>query len=199
MVWSCFPLIRSGQNHLARHSEKGKKTKRTKEEVGRKHQEMDRPGVRQVPEGSGERKIICGAPMTLAVKEHKRDIASHIANTEWCLLQPCYRTVPTSHITGGRTVLFCHHSTGLSNTKGLHWYLPTVPAGTLPPTKTPQVCTFLQSYYRTVELSHSITGLSPISVPLKACTPLQPDHRTAPSTTIPQDCTPTSPDIVLCG
>ena len=37
---------------------------------------MDRPGVRQVPEGSGEQgkmekigcKIICGAPMTLAVK-----------------------------------------------------------------------------------------------------------------------------------
>ena len=42
------------------------------------HQGMDRPGVRQVPEGSGERgqkkekktgcKIICGAPTTLAVK-----------------------------------------------------------------------------------------------------------------------------------
>ena len=38
---------------------------------------MDRPGVRQVPEGSGEQgkmektgcKIICGAPMTHAVKE----------------------------------------------------------------------------------------------------------------------------------
>ena len=26
MVWSCLPLIRSGQNHLARHSERGKKT-----------------------------------------------------------------------------------------------------------------------------------------------------------------------------
>ena len=59
-----------------RHSERGKKTRRTKEEVGRQHQEMDRPGVRQVPEGSGEQgkiektgcKIICGAPMTYAVK-----------------------------------------------------------------------------------------------------------------------------------
>ena len=35
---------------------------------------MDRPGVRQVPEGSEEQekmgcKIICGAPTTLAVKE----------------------------------------------------------------------------------------------------------------------------------
>ena len=53
VVWSCVPFIRSGQSHLARHSEGGKKTRRTKEEVGR-HQRMDRPGVRQVPEGSGE-------------------------------------------------------------------------------------------------------------------------------------------------
>ena len=27
VVWSCFPFIRSGQNHLARHSERGKKTR----------------------------------------------------------------------------------------------------------------------------------------------------------------------------
>ena len=51
VVWSCFPFIMSGQNHLARHSERGKKTRQTKEEVGRQHQGMDRPGVRQVPEG----------------------------------------------------------------------------------------------------------------------------------------------------
>ena len=64
------------RNHLARHSERGKKTRRTKEEVGRQHQGMDRPGVRRVPEGSGEQgklektgcKIICGASTTLAVK-----------------------------------------------------------------------------------------------------------------------------------
>ena len=37
VVWSCFPFIRSGQNHLARHSERGKKIRRTKEEVGRQH------------------------------------------------------------------------------------------------------------------------------------------------------------------
>ena len=44
--------------------------------VGRQYQGMDRPGVRQVPEGSGEQgkmektgcKIICGAPTTHAVK-----------------------------------------------------------------------------------------------------------------------------------
>ena len=76
VIWSCFPFIRSSQNHLARHSERGKKTRQTEEEVGRQYQEMDRPGVRQVPEGSGEQgkmektgcKIICGAPTTLAVK-----------------------------------------------------------------------------------------------------------------------------------
>ena len=39
---------------FARHSERGKKTRQTKEEVGRQHQGMDRPGVRQVAEGSGE-------------------------------------------------------------------------------------------------------------------------------------------------
>ena len=33
VVWCCFPFIRSGQNHLARHSERGKKTRQTKEEV----------------------------------------------------------------------------------------------------------------------------------------------------------------------
>ena len=33
---------------------RGKKTRQTEEEVGRQHQRMDRPGVRQVPEGSGE-------------------------------------------------------------------------------------------------------------------------------------------------
>ena len=52
VVWSCLPFIRSGQNHLARHSERGKKTRQTKEEVGRQHQGKDRPRVRQVPDGS---------------------------------------------------------------------------------------------------------------------------------------------------
>ena len=45
--------------------------------MGRQHQGMDRPGVREVPEGSGEQRkmqetgceIICGAPTTLAVEE----------------------------------------------------------------------------------------------------------------------------------
>ena len=76
VVWSCLPFIRSGQNHLVRHSERGKKTRPTEEEVGRQRQGMDRPGVRQVPEGIGQQgkmeetgcEIICGAPTTLAVK-----------------------------------------------------------------------------------------------------------------------------------
>ena len=54
VVRSCFPFIRSGQNHLARHSERGKKTRQTEEEVGRQDQRMGRPGVHQVPEGSGK-------------------------------------------------------------------------------------------------------------------------------------------------
>ena len=70
-------LVMSGENHLARHSERGTKTRQTEEEVGRQHQGMDRLGVRQVPEGSGEQRkmeetgceIICGAPTTLAVNE----------------------------------------------------------------------------------------------------------------------------------
>ena len=61
---------------LQRHSERGKKTRQTEEEVGRQHHGMDRPGVHQVQEGSGEQgkmeqtgyEIICDAPATLAVK-----------------------------------------------------------------------------------------------------------------------------------
>ena len=34
--------MRSGQNHLTKHSERGKKTKQTEEEVGRQLQGMDR-------------------------------------------------------------------------------------------------------------------------------------------------------------
>ena len=76
LQWHGLPFIMSGQNHLARHSERGKKTRQTEEEVERQHQGMDRPGVCQVPEGSREQgkmektgcKIICGAPTTLAVE-----------------------------------------------------------------------------------------------------------------------------------
>ena len=74
MVWTCLPFIRSGKNHLARLSERAKKTRQTEKEVGRQYQGMDGPGVRQVPEGSGEQRkmeetdceVICGAPAPLA-------------------------------------------------------------------------------------------------------------------------------------
>ena len=76
VVWSRLTFIRSGQNYLARHSERGKKMRQTDEEMGRHRKGMDRPGVRQVPEGSGEqgkmektgRKIMRGVPTTLAIK-----------------------------------------------------------------------------------------------------------------------------------
>ena len=54
VVWTYLPFTRSCQNRFARHSERRKKTRQTEEEVGSQRQEMDRPGVRQVPEGSGE-------------------------------------------------------------------------------------------------------------------------------------------------
>ena len=54
----------------------GRRQGRQKKEVGSQHEEMDRPWVRQVPEGSGEQRkmeetgyeVICGAPTTPAVK-----------------------------------------------------------------------------------------------------------------------------------
>ena len=76
LLWYGHVSRSSDQNHIARHSERGKKTRQTEEDVGRQHQGMDRLGVRQVPEGSGEHgklekpgcKIICGALTALAVK-----------------------------------------------------------------------------------------------------------------------------------
>ena len=76
VVYSCLSLIRSGQNHMQKHSERKKKAKQVEEEVWRQYQGVDRPGVRKVPEGSGEQgkmeetghKITCGAPTTLAFK-----------------------------------------------------------------------------------------------------------------------------------
>ena len=63
MVWSCFPFIRFGQNHLARHSERGrrqgKQRKRWEDNI------REWTGLEFVKSQS---KIICGAPTTLAVK-----------------------------------------------------------------------------------------------------------------------------------
>ena len=75
VVCSCPSFISSGKNHLARHTERGKK-RQTEEEVGRQHQGMNRHGVHQVQDGSGEQRkieetgceIIKGTSMTFAVK-----------------------------------------------------------------------------------------------------------------------------------
>ena len=74
VVSTCLPFIRSGQNHLARHSERGKKTRQTEEEVGRQHQGMDRPEVHQVQEGSG--------------KQGKME-ENWLRNHLWCPNDPC--------------------------------------------------------------------------------------------------------------
>ena len=85
--YESLPFIRSSQNYLARHSERGRennnnnktskqnKTRQKEEELGIQHQGMDRPVVHQVPEGCGEQRkmeetgceVICGAPTTLVV------------------------------------------------------------------------------------------------------------------------------------
>ena len=70
---SCLLFIRSGQNHLARHSERGKKADRRRDgKTSGDGQALSS----HVPGGSGDRKkmeetsceVICGAPMTLAVR-----------------------------------------------------------------------------------------------------------------------------------
>ena len=70
LVWTCLLLISKA---ILQGTVVGWQAE---EEVGRQHDGMNRPGVRQVPEGSGEQgkmektgcKIVCGAPTTLAVK-----------------------------------------------------------------------------------------------------------------------------------
>ena len=77
LQWFCHVSRSSGLvKTILQGTVKGGRIRQTEEEVGRQHQGMDRPGVRQIPEGSGEQgtmkktdcEIICGAPTTLAVK-----------------------------------------------------------------------------------------------------------------------------------
>ena len=58
MEWTCLLFVRSGQNHLARHSERGKRTRQTEEKVGRQHQGMDRPRIHQVENREKWRKLV---------------------------------------------------------------------------------------------------------------------------------------------
>ena len=99
VVLSCLLFIRSGQNHLARHSGRGKKTRQTKEEVGRQHQGMDRPGVRQVPQMAKTGcKVILGAPTILTVKGQMRgeEMRENCRSIDWVcqLLYVTLRQIP---------------------------------------------------------------------------------------------------------
>ena len=75
-VWTCILFIRSGQNHLARHSERGKKTRKTRkrwEDNIREWTGLEFAKSQRAVENRGKwRKLVaksfCGAPTTLAVK-----------------------------------------------------------------------------------------------------------------------------------
>ena len=77
VVWTCLCSSGLSKTILQSTVKRGKKKRRTEEEVRRQHHGMDRPGVQQVPEGSGEKaimkktgcEVVCGIPTTLAVKE----------------------------------------------------------------------------------------------------------------------------------
>ena len=75
VVWSCLPFIRYGQKKILRGTVKGGRRQGRQEERWEDNTQ-DRPGVRQVPDGSGEQgkmeetgfEVICGAPTTPTVK-----------------------------------------------------------------------------------------------------------------------------------
>ena len=77
MVFVVVVVVFSSWENSLCHREWGKKTRQTEKEVGRQHQGIDRPRVRQVPEGSGEQgkmektgcEVICGAQMTPVFKK----------------------------------------------------------------------------------------------------------------------------------
>ena len=68
----CLPFIRSGQNHLARHSERGKKTRQTEEDNIREWTGLEVAKSQRATENrkieETECEIIHGALTTLAVK-----------------------------------------------------------------------------------------------------------------------------------
>ena len=87
----------------------GRRQSTTEKVVGRQHQGMDRPAVRQVQEGSGEqrkmeetgRKIIRGAPTTLAVKR--------------LMMMTTMMMMMMSGIFSGAGHRGCHPNTGISS------------------------------------------------------------------------------------
>ena len=80
-VWSCLPFIKSGHKHLARHSERGKKTKsrqrkrwedNIREWTGLEFAESQRAAENKEKMEATGSEIICGAPTTLAVNGQMR-------------------------------------------------------------------------------------------------------------------------------
>ena len=71
-----FPVHQVWPKPSCKAQYRGKKTRQTEEEVGRQRPGMDRPGVHQIQEGSGEQgkmkeiawEVISGAQMTPVVK-----------------------------------------------------------------------------------------------------------------------------------
>ena len=76
MVWPHLMIIWHSEDNSARDSERGKKERKTEEEMGRYHQGMDGNGVRRFSEGSGRQgkieryccNVIFGVPKTSKVK-----------------------------------------------------------------------------------------------------------------------------------
>ena len=104
---NCVNNIHSITNRLlSRHSERGKKTRRTEEELKRQNQGMDRPGVRQVPEDSGEQGEMeeTGAKSSVAPQRSSRlrdrwdEMSS--SSTECCIVgELAFGSVEYRHLT----------------------------------------------------------------------------------------------------
>ena len=75
LVTSIYLYAHGSRTLTTELSERVKNTRQTEKQVWRQHQGMDKPGVRQVPGGSRERRkieetceVICGGPTTPAAK-----------------------------------------------------------------------------------------------------------------------------------
>ena len=80
VVWSCLPFIRSGQNHLARHNERGKETRQRKrwEDNMREWTGLEFARSQRAVENRGKwRKLVAKSsvvpPTTFAVKGYMKD------------------------------------------------------------------------------------------------------------------------------
>ena len=67
MVWPHLKILWHGENNSAGDSERSKKERKTKEEMGRYHRRMDRNGVRRFPVGSRRQGNVEGIVATSSV------------------------------------------------------------------------------------------------------------------------------------